>query len=81
MISGLHVYFLCQIREVFFHNFQISFQLLALPLLLLHPCDSDVGMFGDVPEAPYIILGFFFKFVFLLAVLVECFFLPYVPNC
>ena len=36
----------------------MSFQFLALPLLLWHPRDSDIGMFGDVPEVPYTILIF-----------------------
>ena len=43
-----------------------------------HPYDLDVGTFGDVPEAPYIIL--FLKKFFFLAVLVECLFPPLVLN-
>ena len=38
--------------------FQVSSQFLALPLLLLAPCDSDVGMFKVVPEAPQPLLIF-----------------------
>ena len=32
--------------------FQISFQFLALVLLLWYPCNSDTGMFKVVPEVP-----------------------------
>ena len=63
----LYLYFLHQIREVFFHYFfPISFQFLALSLLLLAFYDSDVAMFGDVPEKPYTIPVFFSSFFFLL---------------
>ena len=55
--------------------FQTEFQFLTLSLLLLVPLDLNVGTFEVVPEAAYPILVFF-GFFFLLAVLVECFFLP-----
>ena len=60
--------------------FYISFQFLALPLLLWHAYDLDVGKFGDVPEAPYFILIFLNSFFFLLFSLNVFFFLTYVPN-
>ena len=53
----LHVYFLHQIREIFFHYFfKIALQFLALSLLLWHPCEANVGLLEVVPEAPYTFL-------------------------
>ena len=69
----LHVYFLHQIREVFFHYFfQIDFQFLALSLFLVAPHDVNIGPLEIVPEAVYTIL-IFFAFYFLLF-LCGCFF-------
>ena len=76
----LHVYFLHQIREVFFHYFfkQISSFLLFL-FSFCHPYDVNVGPLEVVSEAVYTILIFLNSF-FLLVVLTGCFFLPYVSN-
>ena len=55
----LHVYFLHQIREVFFHYFfLIDFQFLAFSLLLLAPYGMNVGPLEVAPEAVYTILIF-----------------------
>ena len=52
----LYVYFLHQIREVFFHYFsQYVFNFLLF-LFSWHPYDSDVGEFGNVLEVSYTIL-------------------------
>ena len=60
--------------------FQISFQLLALPLTFRHPHDSDVRMFKVVPEVPKPLpIFFFFEFLCTFCS-VECLFLPSVPN-
>ena len=59
--------------------FQISFQCLALPLLLLASL-----WFGcwHISRCPRVFLYYpcFFEFLFLLSVLVECLFFPYVLN-
>ena len=74
----LHVYFLHQIKEVFFHYFfLIDFQFLAFSLLLLAPYGMNVGPLEVAPEAVYTTLiclilfpscsdwlGFFCLFVF-----------------
>ena len=66
----LHVYFLHQIKEVFFHYFfQISFQFLALSLLLLAPLwwecrDSWIWSRGCL-YYPHV-FGFFFLVVVLI---------------
>ena len=59
--------------------FQISFQFLALPLLLLAPYDADVGIFKIVLEVPkplLIVSNSCFFILFWLNV-----FLPSGPNC
>ena len=55
----LDVYFLHQIKEVFFHYFfLIDFQFLAFSLLLLAPYGMNVGPLEVAPEAVYTILIF-----------------------
>ena len=58
---------------------QISFQFLAVVLLLLAPYNSDTGTFQVVPEVPKPLL-IFSEVLFLHSVQVECFFLPSGPN-
>ena len=49
----LYVYFLCQIKEVFFIIFSNKFSFFLLSLFSFwHPYDSDVGIFKVVPEIP-----------------------------
>ena len=55
----LYVYFLHQIRELFFHYFFI-YIFNFLPIPFWHPYDLDVVKFGDVPEDPYSILSLSF---------------------
>ena len=75
----LHVHFLYQIREVFFHYFlQIGFQFPVLSSLSGAPMKwllEHLKMFHRL----FILLSLF-EFFFLVVVLIGCFLLPYVPS-
>ena len=75
----LYVYFLCQIRKVFLiffpHKFSISSPS-SPPRIPMICMLKHLGMFQSL----LIFSSFFFKFLFLHSVLVDCLFLPYVSN-
>ena len=75
----LYVYFICQIKQVFFHYFfKYVFNFLIFLFCFWHSYDSDVGTFGVGPGASHTILVFFFNsFFFLLFWLNAYFFLMF----
>ena len=73
----LYVNFLHQIKKVFF--FQINFQFLAPPLLLLAPLWFECWYVWKCPRGS-LVYPHFFGFFSLLLFWLNVFFLPYVPN-
>ena len=74
-----HIYFLYQIREVFFHSvFKSISNFLLFLFSFWHPYNVNVGLLEVVPEDPNTILVFWI--FFFLLVPIGCFLLPYVPN-
>ena len=61
--------------SLFFH---VGFNSLLSLVSFWHPHDANVGALEVVPEASYAILTFWILFLF--AVLIGCFLLPYLPN-
>ena len=82
VLPGLYIYFLHQIRELFLHDFFKCFKFLALSFLLPASLWFKCWYVWSCPRVSlaYLCGVFFFSFSFLLAVLIEFFFLPYVPN-
>ena len=76
----LQVYFLHQIREVFFHYFSNRFPIsCSFSSPCGHPYDMNVGPLEVVLEVAYTILVFS-DYLFFLAILIGWLLLPYVPN-
>ena len=87
----LYVYFIHQVKDVFFHYFKKYFSNFLLSVFSLQlPNDANVGMLEVVPEAPYTVLifldyfffllFFFLKYILLIVLLQLCpFFLTFIP--
>lgn len=69
----LYVYFLHQVREVFYHYFHMDFQFLTLILPVTHCCRCL-----KLSQRLFILsLFFFLDSFFFFAILIGCFLLPY----